>query len=46
MYEDITDLIDLKVDDILDVWFDIGMIYKLRNSRLSWDIVNQRNRSI
>ncbi len=28
-----------KVNDVLDVWFDAGMVYKLRNSRLPWDVV-------
>ncbi|PIM95895.1 class I tRNA ligase family protein [Candidatus Hodgkinia cicadicola] len=28
-----------KVNDVLDVWFDAGMVYKLRNGRLPWDVV-------
>ncbi len=28
-----------KVNDVLDVWFDAGIVYKLRNSRLPWDVV-------
>ncbi|PIM95752.1 Isoleucine--tRNA ligase [Candidatus Hodgkinia cicadicola] len=28
----------LKVNDVLDVWFDAGMVYKLRGWQLPWDV--------